>query len=512
MSARGTDTSVSSGTETVERGISGPKLRCVSIDPVTRLEGHGRIDIFLDEEGRVANTYLRVPELRGFEQFCVGRPVEEMPRITTRICGVCPEAHHMAAAKACDAVYHVDPPPAAKKLRRLLYNTFYVADHAVHFYILSGPDFVVGPQAPVAERNIFGLIHKVGVDVGKKVIENRAKAQEIVKLLGGKSVHQVTSLPGGVTRGLSPEERERCVEICRDLVEFGKFTLKILDDVVLSNQEYLDLILSDAFHHRTHYIGLVNEKNQPDYYDGMIRLVDVNGAEMAKFAPADYLDHVAEHVEPWSYLKFPYLKARGWKGLVDGMDSGVYRAAPLARLNVADSMSTPLAQEQYERMMQTLGGRPVHSTLAYHWARVIELVNAAETALALAEDPEICDPNIRTVPTATPTEGVGVVEAPRGILFHHYATDEIGILRKVNLIVGTTNNYAAINLSVKKASKTLIEKTGSLSEGVLNMIEMAFRAYDPCFGCATHSLPGQMPLDVRLLDSAGQVVDRIVRG
>jgi F420-non-reducing hydrogenase large subunit len=486
-------------------------MKTITIDPITRLEGHGRIDIFMDDDGHVVNTYLRIPELRGFERFCVGRPVEELPRITTRICGVCPEAHHMASAKACDAVYHVNPPPAAVKLRRLLYNTFYVADHSVHFYVLAGPDFVVGPDAPVAERNIFGLIRKVGVETGKHVIETRAKAQEIVKLLGGKSIHQVTSLPGGVTRGLSEEERQRAEEICTDLVEFGKFTLKILEDVVLANQQYLDLILSDTFRHETHYMGLVDENNHPDYYDGKIRLVDTEGSEIAKFAPADYLEHVAEHVEPWSYLKFPYLKARGWKGLVDGDDSGVYRAAPLARLNVADGMSTPLAHEQFERMMETLGGRPVHNTLAYHWARVIELINAAEKALELARDPEVTDPNIRTIPTEVPTEGVGVVEAPRGTLFHHYATDERGLLQKVNLIVGTTNNNAAINLSIKKAAKDLIEGNGKLSDGVLNMVEMAFRAYDPCMGCATHSLPGQMPLDVRLLDSDGNEVDRLVR-
>lgn len=486
-------------------------MKTISIDPITRLEGHGRIDIFLDDDGKVANTYLRIPELRGFEEFCVGRPVEEMPRITTRICGVCPEAHHMASAKACDDVYKVKLPPAGEKLRRLLYNTFYAADHAVHFYILSGPDFVCGPDAPVAERNVFGLIRKVGLDVGKMVIQCRARAQELIQLLGGKSIHQVTSLPGGVTRGLSEDERKRAVEICSDLVELGRFTVKILEDVVLSNQEYLDLILSDAFRHETHYMGLVNEKNQPDYYDGKIRLVDTRGNEIAKFAPADYLEHIAEHVEPWSYLKFPYLKARGWKGLVDGDPSGVYRAATLGRINVADGMSTPLAQEQYEKMMETLGGRPVHNTLAYHWARVIELVNAAESALELARDEQITDPNIRTVPTEVPSEGVGVVEAPRGTLYHHYVTNDEGIVQKVNLIVGTTNNNAAINLSVKKASEALIEASGRLTEGVLNRIEMAFRAYDPCMGCATHSLPGRVALDVRLLDGVGRVLDRSVR-
>ncbi|NQV06290.1 nickel-dependent hydrogenase large subunit, partial [bacterium] len=211
------------------------------------------------------------------------------------------------------------------------------------------------------------------------------------------------------------------------------------------------------------------------------------------------------------YLKFPYLKSPGWKGHVDGADSGVYRAAPLARLNVADGMATPLAHEQYERMMATLGGSPVHFTLAYHWARVIELVQAAEAAYELARDPEITDPNIRTVPTETPTEGVGVIEAPRGILFHHYKTDEDGIVEKANLIVGTTNNYAAINLSIGKAAKAILEDRREVTEGALNMVEMAFRAYDPCFGCATHSLPGQMPMEVTLYDSGGEVISRRVR-
>jgi F420-non-reducing hydrogenase large subunit len=280
---------------------------------------------------------------------------------------------------------------------------------------------------------------------------------------------------------------------------------------VLSNEGYVDLIRSEEFRSETHSMGLVDEQNRPNYYDGKIRIVDTRGVEVAKFAPSEYLEHVAEHVEPWSYLKFPYLRKFGWKGLVDGADSGIYRAAPLARLNVADSMSTPLAQEQYERMMETLGGRPVHQTLAYHWARVIELVNAAERALELARDPEITDPEIRRIPTEKPGEGVGVVEAPRGTLYHHYVTDEKGIVQKVNLIVGTTNNYGAINLSVKKAAKALIERTQSVSDGVLNMIEMAFRAYDPCMGCATHAMPGRTPLDVRLYDANGREVDRLVR-
>ncbi|KPJ59314.1 MAG: F420-nonreducing hydrogenase [Latescibacteria bacterium DG_63] len=482
-------------------------MKKVSIDPITRLEGHGKIEIFLDDKGNVANAYLQVPELRGFEKFCEGRPVEEVARITPRICGVCPEAHHMASQKTCDAVFHVDPPSAAKKLRELLYSAFYVADHSTHFYILAAPDFVVGPTAPPAERNILGLIAKVGIEAGKTVINARAMGHEIVGMLGGKIIHPVSGLPGGVAKGLNNEERDRCIEIGKSLVEFGKFTFKIFEDVVLKNKAYVDLILSDTFTHKTYYMGLVDKNNKVNFYDGDVRVVDTTGKEFARFSCADYLDHIAEHVEPWSYLKFPYLKKVGWKGFVDGQDSGVYRAAPLARLNVSEGMSTPLAQEEYEKMYSTLGGKPVHQTLATHWARIIEIMNAAEIVLKLAEDPEITSTDIRTIPKETPTEGVGVVEAPRGILFHHYKTDEKGIVEKANLIVGTTNNYAPICMSIKKAAQGLITAGTKITEGVLNQVEMAFRAYDPCLGCATHDLSGKLPLEVRIYDSKRELVD-----
>jgi F420-non-reducing hydrogenase large subunit len=492
-------------------------MRKIEIDPITRLEGHGKIDIFLDDEGEVADCFFIVPELRGFEAFCVGRPVEDMPRITSRICGVCSEAHHLAAAKACDDTYHVEIPPTARKLRELLYNAFYAGDHATHFYILSGPDFVMGPEAPPAERNILGMIHKLGVDTGKLVIGARAAAHQIVKILGGKTIHMVTSIPGGVTKGLTEEERLEIVENATQLLEFGKFTLQILDDVVLANQEYLDLILSDTYTHRFHSMGTVDENGHVNFYDGMVRVVDAEGAEIVKYHPRDYLDHVAEHVEPWSYLKFPFLKAKGWNGFTDGVDSGVYRASPLARLNVATGMATPLAQEQYERYFKTLtgdpsGNTPVHQTLATHWARVVELIYAAERTMELALDEEITNPDIRTIPTEIPTEGIGSVEAPRGTLTHHYVTDERGVLQKVNLIVGTTNNHAPISMSIKKAAQGLIHKGVEVTEGVLNKIEMAFRAYDPCFACATHSLPGQMPLVVRVRDVDGTVLSEVGRG
>jgi F420-non-reducing hydrogenase large subunit len=482
-------------------------MQKISIDPITRLEGHGRIDIFLDDDGNVANACLIIPELRGFEKFAEGRPVEEMPRITPRICGVCPEAHHIASAKAADAVYHVEVPSAGKKLRELLYSAFFVADHTVHFYILAAPDFVLGPDAPPAERNILGLIHKVGVEVGTKVIASRGKAMDIVGLLGGKTIHPVGALPGGVSKAINEEERARIEATGHELVGFGQFSLQLFKDVVLANKAYLDLILSDAYTTPMYYMGMVDENNRVNFYDGKVRVVDPEGVEFVKYSPEEYLDVVAEHVEPWTYLKFPYLKKVGWKGFVTGKDSGVYQATPLSRLNAADGMATPQAQAAYEEFYATMGGKPVHGTLATHWARLIELLYAAERLVELATDPEITDPCVRTIPSATPTEGVGIVEAPRGTLTHHFVTDERGIIQKANLIVGTTNNYAPISISIKKAAEAFIHKGQILTEGMLNRVEMAFRAYDPCFGCATHSLPGQMPLEVRVRDAEGWVVE-----
>ncbi|NWG35640.1 MAG: Ni/Fe hydrogenase subunit alpha [Chloroflexi bacterium] len=483
----------------------------ITIDPITRLEGHGKIDIFLDENGDVANSYFQIPELRGFERFCVGRPVEEMPLLTNRICGVCPEAHHMAAAKAADAVYHVDPPRTAKLLRELLYMAFYCTDHTTHFYALGGPDFIVGPDAPVAERNILGVIHKVGLEIGGKVIQMRKYGHKVVEMIGGRKVHPATAIPGGVTKILSEEERKEIEAMGRWAIDFALFSLQAFNDIVLANKAYLDLILGDVYYHRTYSMGLVDENNKVNFYDGKVRVVDPDGKEFVKYEPRDYMHHIAEHVEPWTYLKFPYLKNVGWKGFVDGKDSGVYFATPLSRLNAADGMATPRAQEQYEKMYATLGGKPVHHRLAIHWARLIELLYAAEHWVELAADPEVTSPNVHKKPTETPTEGVGIVEAPRGTLTHHYWTDEKGLLTKVNLIVGTTNNYAPIQMSTKKAAQSLI-KGGKVNEGLLNMVEMAFRAYDPCFGCATHSLPGQMPLEVTIHNSNGEIMEVLKQG
>ncbi len=485
-------------------------IRTVIIDPITRLEGHGKIDIFLSDAGDVENAYFQVPELRGFEEFCRGRPVEELPRITPRICGVCPGAHHMASSKAVDAVFHVEPPLAAKKLRELFYCAHMIHSHIAHFYALAAPDFVLGPQADPAERNILGVVAKVGVEIGGEVIKHRAYAQDIQAMIGGKATHPVCGVPGGMSKAIDEEERKQIQEMAESTVEFAKFSLQLFNDVVLKNKEYVDIILGDVYTMQSYYMGLVDEKNKVNFYEGDVRVVDPEGKEFVKFKPAEYLDHIGEHVEPWTYLKFPYLKKIGWKGFVEGKDSGVYRVAPLARLNAADGMATPLAQEAYQAMYSTLGGKPVHATLANHWARLVELMYAAERLLELSKDPEIISPDVRTIPTATPDEGVGVVEAPRGTLFHHYKTDPEGMITDLNLIVATGNNHAAICMSIKKAAQSLI-KGGEVSEGLLNMVEMAFRAYDPCFGCATHSLPGQMPLVVQIRDEDGLPLQRIER-
>jgi F420-non-reducing hydrogenase large subunit len=486
-------------------------MKRISIDPITRLEGHGKIDIFLNDAGEVANAYLQVPELRGFERFCVGRPAEDMPNITNRICGVCPEAHHMASTKALDAMFHVDPPPTAKKLREMFYSIFFATDHTTHFYALGGPDFVMGPDAPVAERNILGVIKKVGMDVAGKVLKMRHDGHHLIKMIGGRPVHPNWGLPGGVSRGITEEQREEIEARGREAIEFAQFSLQLFNDIVLGNPDYVNLITGGAFTHETYNMGTVDENNHVNFYDGMIRVVGPDGKEFAKYDAKDYQEHIAERVEPWSYLKFPYLKKIGWKGFEDGLDSGVYKATPLSRLNAADGMATPLAQAEYERLYDTLGGKPVQHTLATHWARLVELLYATERWVDLSTDPEITGEEFRILPTETPTEGVGEVEAPRGTLTHHYWSDERGILTKVNLIVGTTNNNAAINMSVKRAAESLITKDVEIKEGLLNTIEMAYRAYDPCMACATHTLPGQMPLEVTIRTPDGEILDRLTK-
>ncbi len=484
-------------------------MKKILIDPITRLEGHGKISIFLNDVGEVENAYLQVPELRGFERFCIGRKAEDMPLLTSRICGVCPVAHHFAGTKALDAAFKVEPPSAAKKLRELMYCGYFIYDHTLHFYYLGGPDFVVGPDAPPEKRNIIGVIEKAGLDIGKEVIKHRAYGQRITEIIGGKATHPVCGLPGGMSKPLNEEGRQEIKKMAASSVEFAKFTLKLFHDIVLGNSKYVDLIKSDAYTLKTYYMGLVDENNKVNFYDGKVRVVDPSGTEFLKFEPKDYLNHLAEHVEEWTYVKFPYLKKVGWRGYVDGPDNGVYRVGPLGRLNASNGMTTPLAQAEYELMYKTLGGKPVHSTLAFHWSRLIELLYAAERALELSKDPEITSTNVRHKP-GEPSEGVGIVEAARGTLIHHYVLDKDALIKDVNLIVATTNNCPAINMSIRNAAKGLIHGD-KVDQGILNMVEMAFRAYDPCFGCATHFAVGQMPLTIEIYNSQKKLLKTVQR-
>ena len=485
-------------------------MKKITISPMTRLEGHGKIDILLDADGNVSDAYLQVVELRGFEKFCQGRPVEELPRITPKICGVCPGSHHMASAKACDAVYGVTIPPAARMLRELFLNAHIVHSHLLHFFALAAPDFLVGPDAPAEQRNLLGLVEKVGLDLGGKVLTNRGFAQKIQGIIAGHPIHPVAAVPGGMARAITEAERAEIEKMAESLVAFSEDSVALFESAVLGDPTSAELIGSDTYYHETHYAGLVDEEGRVNFYDGKVRVVDPNGTEVAVFDPADYLDHIAERVEPWSYLKLPYLKNVGWQGLTDGADSGVYRVNSLARLNVADSLATPKAQEAYERLYAHFGSKPVHHTLAFHWARLVECLYCAEEVLQLSRENEITSKDVRTIPTGKPTEGVGVVEAPRGTLYHHYETDSNGMIKSVNLIVATVQNNAAMNMSVKKAAKAFIHN-GEASDALLDKVEMAFRAYDPCLACASHALPGQMPLEVNIHDENG-VVRRLVRG
>ncbi|MHC4870633.1 MAG: Ni/Fe hydrogenase subunit alpha [Planctomycetota bacterium] len=484
--------------------------KTITIDPITRLEGHGKISIVMNDDGNVERAFLQVPELRGFEAFCIGRQAEDMPQITSRICGVCPSAHHMAAAKALDSLFGVEPTPAARAVRELFYNLFMFEDHTIHFYYLGGPDFIVGPDAPAAERNILGVINKVGADVAKRVIQTRQRARKIMAEMGGKPVHPVLGLPGGVAKCVTPELAEEIKEFSKDAVDFAKFTLQAFNDIVLANEDYLNLITGDIYFDETNYMGMVDGNDKVNFYDGKVKVVNPSGTEIDSFSNIDYLDSVCEHVEEWSYIKFPYLKKIGWKGFTGGSDSGVVRVAPLARLNAASGMATPLADEEYQRMYSTLKEKPCHHTLALHWARLVEILNAAERVSELADAEELTDPKVRNMDLQTPKEGVGIVEAPRGTLIHHYKADENGIITGANLMVATLFNSAPMCMSIERAAKALI-KDGEVNDGLLNQVEMAFRAYDPCLSCATHALPGKMPLQIDFLNTSGEKTGQLIR-
>ena len=482
-------------------------MKRITIDPITRLEGHGKIEIFLNDQGNVENVYLQVPELRGFEKFCEGRKAEDMPQLTSRICGVCPVAHHYASTKALDMAFGVEPTPIAKKLRELIYSSYYIYDHILHFYFLGGPDFVVGPDAPKAKRNIIGVIEKVGLDLAKEVIKHRAYGQKMTEILGGKPTHPVCGIPGGQTKPLSKDEQKEMKMMADSCVDFALKTLEIFHKVVLENPKYMSIVTNPAFSLSLYNMGLVDGKNQVNFYDGMVRVTDPEGKEYLKFASKDYLKHIAEEVLEWSYVKVPYLKEIGYQGLVDGKTSGIYRVGPLGRLNASNGMATPKAQAEYELMYKTFGTKPVHNTLAYHWARLIELLYATEHAQELLDDPDITGTDIRNMNFTMPGEGIGIVEAARGTLIHHYKLTDDVLIDKVNLIVATTNNKGAINMSVREAAKELI-RNGKIDDGLLNTIEMFYRAYDPCMACASHTA-GSISLTIEILDQQHKLVKKL---
>jgi F420-non-reducing hydrogenase large subunit len=485
-------------------------MKTITIDPITRLEGHGKIVIRLDDAGEVEHAVLQVPELRGFEAFVVGRPAEDLPQITSRICGICPTAHHMASVKALDDLYQVTPTPAARAIRELVFLAFMLEDHALHFYYLAAPDFLPGADAPAAARNVLGLVAAVGKEVGLRVIDMRRRLRELVAFAGGKATHPVLGLPGGVARPIPESERPRIRAVARDAVAFAEDTLALFHRVVLGDRATLDLIKSDGFTLKTYYMGQVDEQDRLSFYDGVLRVVGPDGAEHARFAPRDYAAHLADHVEPWTYITFPHLRQPGWRGFTDGPESGVVRVAPLARLNAAAGLATPLAQAEHDRLYAALGGKPVHHSLANHWARLVELLHAAERLAELAELPQLTDPEVRNLALRTPAEGVGVVEAPRGTLIHHYRTDERGVVTGCRLVVATQHNAAALSLSIERAARALIHG-GVATDGLLDRVEMAFRAYDPCLSCATHALPGNMPLSVEVVNACGAVLHRLER-
>ncbi|TQS85150.1 MAG: F420-nonreducing hydrogenase [Candidatus Methanoprimaticola hominis] len=487
----------------------------VTVDPITRLEGHGKIEIFLDDKGDVQNAYWQVPELRGFERFCIGRRVTELNQITARLCGVCPGAHHLAATKAIDGCYNAKPTHTAYLIRDTFYNAHFVHSHIAHFYALAAPDFVCGPGAPAPERTVLGVVGRVGLELGGAVIKARREAQTIQAILGGKPTHPLIGVPGGVSKGVSKEELETMKACAEDMFEFSKTSLQVFKDVVYSNKDYMDIVLNkDLYYHETYHMGLVNDKDEFEIHDGKVRVVDQKGNEKEKYDPYDYLDHIAEASEPWSYEKFPYLKNPGYKGLVDGPESGLYRATPLSRLNTAKRMPTPVAQEaleEYRGILKDAGvDGPCQFTLCTHWARIIEMICCAEKCLEDLNNPDILNGDIKQHDLIPGGRGVGCVEAPRGTLTHDYTCDENGIVTACNMVVGTTNNNGPICMDVAKVAKGLIHNF-EVSPGLLNMVEMAFRAYDPCNSCATHALPGQMPLTAVIKNSDGSVYDTISR-
>ncbi len=474
--------------------------KTLQIQPVTRIEGHAKITIKLDDAGNVEDTQFNVLELRGFEKFCIGKPVEEMPRITTRICGVCPWSHHNASAKATDAVFGVDPPPAGKKLRELCNSIAYMEEHILHFYFLAGADFVLGPDADYSVRNVIGILAEAP-DLARRVVRVRHLAAHMLEMIAGKAIHPAAAVPGGFSRPLLENERQELRKMADECFELAKFSMSFAKENLFP--KYLDVVNSLGVFD-TGFLGTVRDDGSMDLYDGKLRMMNADGS-YEDFTVEQYTDYISEHVEPWSYLKFPYMKKAGAFSMDLDNPNGIYRTNTLARMNVCDKIDTPLAQAELEEFREKFG-RPAQKTLLFHWARLIELLYNAENAIRLLEDPEITSTDIRKKVEPRAARGVGSVEAPRGTLIHDYETDANGMVTNVNLIVGTTHNNAPMNMAVKKAAIDLI-KDGKYDQGILNTVEMMIRAHDPCLSCATHRLDGKLGVKLDIVDSEGNILD-----
>jgi len=469
----------------------------ITIEPVTRIEGHAKITVHMKESGGVDHAYLHVNEFRGFEKFCEGRMVFEMPLITPRICGICPVSHHLAAAKAGDAVLGATPPRPASLLRELMHMGQIIQSHGMHFFELAGPDLLLGFDADPEIRNVVGLVQQAP-EIAVKAVGLRKFGQEIIRILGGRRIHPVFAVPGGVNKALLQSERETILSGLQEAIQTTQLGINIMKDWASKNMG--DIQKFGVF--PTGYFGLITEENGLELYDGKLRLVDKHGKQLERFFAANYLDFIAEHVENWSYLKFPYYKKMGWP-------DGVYRVGPLGRLNIIEKIDTPLANEEFKAYRSSNNGLPIENTLYYHYARLIETLFAAERVQVLLDDPDILSNDILNTQHDFQGEGVGIIEAPRGTLIHHYKANDNGQLQKVNLIVSTGHNNYAMSKAVDMVAKTYITGT-EVHEGLLNRVEAAVRAHDPCLSCSTHAV-GQMPMIIEFLDPEGNLINTLQR-
>jgi len=470
----------------------------ITIEPVTRIEGHAKITIHMKEDNQsVDHAYLHVNEFRGFEKFCEGRMVFEMPLITPRICGICPVSHHLAAAKAGDAVLGAPPPRPASLLRELMHMGQIIQSHGMHFFELAGPDLLLGFDSNPATRNVVGLVQNAP-EITVKAVQLRKYGQEIIRILGGRRIHPTFAVPGGVNKALSASDRELILAGLDQAIETTQLGISIMKDWAAKNME--DIQKFAVF--PTGYFGLITEENGLELYDGNLRLISSAGDQLERFPASNYLDFIGEHVENWSYLKFPFYKKLGWP-------AGVYRVGPLGRLNIIDKIDTPLANEEFKAYKQINDGKPIENTLYYHYSRLIETLFAAERVKVLLDDPDVLSKDILNTRHNFQGEGVGVIEAPRGTLIHHYWANENGQIKKLNLIVSTGHNNYAMSKAVDMVAKTYV-KGPVIHEGLLNRVEAAVRAHDPCLYCSTHAV-GQMPMIVDVVDAAGTTIQTLKR-